>query len=471
MKRFETVFTFLQLPVDYLLLVLAGFTAYTLRYADIVENIRPVQFNLAWTRYWPLVMWVALGWIIIFALNGLYHTNPNRKLAKDLTRLFFACATGFSAITIYVFFTLQKFDSRFLVLAGWILAVIYVSLGRLAIRGLKALFHRLGVGLRKTVVIGNHSIAAQIQEALSNRPTLGYVLVGVYDSFNTETIKKLTVKIPDEIIFTNPENKDEAIRTLEFADEHHIAFKYSADLFETISSNMTITTIAGIPIVQLGRTRLSGWNAIIKRLFDFLGSLILLIVLSPVLFLISLVILIETGRPVIYKNERVGQAGYKFRTYKFRSMYQKDCVEGTNGEINCDALKQEKDLIKTNSIKTGPVYKIKNDPRVTPFGRFIRRWSLDELPQLWNVFKGDMSLIGPRPHQTREVDKYERSHKAVLTIRPGLSGLTQISGRSNLTFEEEVKLDTFYIEHWSLWSDFIILLKTPFIVLLRKGAL
>src|SRR3989344_4040523 len=196
MKRFETVFTFLQLPVDYLLLVLAGFTAYTLRYADIVENIRPVQFNLAWTRYWPLVMWVALGWIIIFALNGLYHTNPNRKLAKDLTRLFFACATGFSAITIYVFFTLQKFDSRFLVLAGWILAVIYVSLGRLAIRGLKALFHRLGVGLRKTVIIGKETIAEQIKEALAARPGLGYKLMAAFPHFNLDTRNALLANRP-----------------------------------------------------------------------------------------------------------------------------------------------------------------------------------------------------------------------------------------------------------------------------------
>ncbi len=471
MKRFETIFTFLQLPVDYLLLVLAGFTAYSLRYADIVENIRPVQFNLPWDSYWPLVLWVSLGWVVIFALNGLYHTNPNRKLGKDLTRLFFACTAGFATITVYVFFTLQKFDSRFLVLAGWALAVLYVSFGRLAIKGLKALFHRAGFGLRRTVVIGNHSIAAQINEALHTRPTLGYVLSGNYVSFNTETKNKLSKDLPDEIIFTNPDNRAEAMRTLEFADEHHITFKYSADLFETISSNMTVTTIAGIPIIQLGRTRLSGWNAIIKRLFDFFGSLFLLIILSPVLLVMSLIILIETGRPIIYKNERVGQAGKKFRTLKFRSMYQKDCVENTDGLINNIALNQEKKLIKSNSIKTGPIYKIKDDPRVTPFGRFIRRWSLDELPQLWNVLRGDMSLIGPRPHQTREVEKYEHGHKAVLTIRPGLSGLTQISGRSNLSFEEEVRLDTFYIEHWSLWSDFIILIKTPFIVFLRKGAL
>ena len=151
-------------------------------------------------------------------------------------------------------------------------------------------------------------------------------------------------------------------------------------------------------------------------------------------------------------------------------MYQKYCTGVQFGAQGIEALQKEQELIKELSTKKGPVYKIANDPRVTPFGRFIRRWSLDEFPQFFNVLFGSMSLVGPRPHQPREVDKYKKHHKIVLAIKPGITGLAQISGRSDLSFEDEVRLDTFYIENWRLLLDFIILIKTPFVVLSRKGA-
>ena len=149
-------------------------------------------------------------------------------------------------------------------------------------------------------------------------------------------------------------------------------------------------------------------------------------------------------------------------------MYKKYCV-GQQFPDHEHALEYEKKLIKERSEKTGPVYKIKNDPRVSPVGLFLRRTSIDELPQLFNVLAGQMSLVGPRPHQPREVEQYEKHHKRVLEIKPGLTGLPQISGRSDLSFEEEVKLDTYYIEQWSLKLDLIILLKTPFAVLGQRG--
>src|SRR3989339_288355 len=154
MKKLESFLAFIQLPLDYILLVSAGFTAYALRFADWMVSIKPIQFsfNLSWDKYWPLVIFASACWLVIFALNGLYHTNPNRKLLKDLRRLFFACATGFGAITVYVFFTLQKFDSRFLVLAGGILAFIFVAFGRILMRGVKTLLYLNGIGLRHTVI-------------------------------------------------------------------------------------------------------------------------------------------------------------------------------------------------------------------------------------------------------------------------------------------------------------------------------
>ena len=453
------------------MIVLAGITAYALRFTSFTKNIRPVLFNLPWEKYWPLVLLTALGWIIIFALAGLYNTGSNRKLAGDLTRVIFACSTGFAAITIYVFFTLQKFDSRFLVLAGWILAMIYVCGGRILMNGLKKLLHRVGFGLRQTVLIGKETIAEQIKDAFALRPGLGYKLMAALPHFNPEARNVLLANRPDEIIFTDPKaHGDEALEAIDFANEHHIAFKYSADLFSTISTNMAVSTIAGIPIIELRLTRLAGWNKIIKRLVDIIGSLLLIILFSPLLILISIVVALESGFPIIYRNERVGRNDDKFFTLKFRSMYKKDSTGAQFGRQGEAALRQEQELIAKQSVKYGPIYKIKDDPRVTPFGRFLRRWSLDELPQFFNVLKGEMSLVGPRPHQPREVQHYQRQHKIVLAIKPGITGLSQISGRSNLTYEEEINLDTFYIENWSLYLDLIIIFKTPFIVLTRKGS-
>jgi exopolysaccharide biosynthesis polyprenyl glycosylphosphotransferase len=471
MKKLELTLAFIQLPLDYLMIALAGITAYALRFTSFAKNIRPVLFNLPWEKYWPLMLLTAFGWIIIFALAGLYNTYPIRKLAADLTRVVFACSTGFAAIAIYVFFSLQKFDSRFLVLAGWIMAVIYVCAGRILMNGLKKLLYRAGFGLRKTVIIGKEIIAEQIKDAFVLHPGLGYKLMAAFPHFNLDARNYLLANSPDEIVFTNPKaHGDEALDAINFANEHHIAFKYSADLFSTFSANMAVSTLAGIPIIELRLTRLAGWNRIIKRSFDIIGSLILIILFSPLLILISIITVLETGFPVIYKNERVGQEEKKFFVLKFRSMHQKYSTGPQFGLQGEAALRQEQELISKQSVKPGPIYKIKNDPRVTPFGKWLRRWSLDELPQFFNVLKGEMSLVGPRPHQPREVQHYQRQHKIVLAIKPGITGLSQISGRSDLTYEEEINLDTFYIETWSLYIDLIIIIKTPFIVLTRRGS-
>ena len=349
--------------------------------------------------------------------------------------------------------------------------MLYVFAGRLIMRGIKSLLYNMGVGLRRTVIIGQESISKIIAEHLTSKPRYGYKVVGAFNHFDSVTSAKVLESLADEIIFTDHKaDEQNTLTAVDFANEHHITFKYSADLFDTISTNMAVSTIAGIPIIELRRTRLSGWGRISKRFIDIIASLVLIVLFSPLLLLISLLILIGSGGPVIYKNERVGQFGKKFFTLKFRTMHKKYCTGPQFGQAGEEALKTEAELIKTQNSKTGPVYKIKDDPRITPIGRFLRKYSLDEMPQFWNVLKGEMSLVGPRPHQPREVAGYEKHHKIVFAIKPGVTGLAQISGRSNLSFEEEIKLDAFYIEKWSMLIDFIILLKTPFVVFRKKGA-
>lgn len=470
MKRIEILLMILKVPLDAFMLFLAALSAYYLRLSEIAQAYRPVMFDISLPEYFQVITPVVIGFLIVFAFLDLYSTDSNKKLLPELLRVFFACATVLAIIALYIFFTLHLFDSRFLVAIGFFLAVIFVSLGRILVRGLRGLFYRLNIGQRRMVIIGSGDLKDEVVRALDKRRELGYKVLRTYDHFSDSAAAQIKRLAVDEILFLNPRaNEEETLSAIEFANDLHIVFKYSADLFTTYSLNMTINPLAGLPIVELKRTPLDGWGRVAKRLFDVLVSLILIIVTSPITILTSLFILIETGRPVIYKNERVGIRGKKFFTLKFRSMYQKDSTgEGYGGK---SALLKEKKLIEQKSIKEGPVYKIANDPRVTPFGSFIRRWSIDELPQFFNVLKGEMSIVGPRPHQPREVAKYERQHRKVFTLKPGITGLAQISGRSDLSFEDEVKLDVFYIERWNLLLDFIIFLKTPFILFKKRKAL
>ncbi|PIT94017.1 hypothetical protein COU00_01255, partial [Candidatus Falkowbacteria bacterium CG10_big_fil_rev_8_21_14_0_10_43_11] len=186
------------------------------------------------------------------------------------------------------------------------------------------------------------------------------------------------------------------------------------------------------------------------------------------LIIFAILIKLESRGPAIYQNERVSKDGI-FKTYKFRSMQLQHCI-GEEYRNNDEALELEAKLIVTQNTKEGPLYKIANDPRLTKVGKFIRRFSIDELPQFFNALFGTMSIVGPRPHQPREVALYQRHHKKVLAIKPGITGLAQISGRSDLNFEEEVKLDIYYLENWSLWFDVVIMLKTPIAILRKRKA-
>lgn len=475
MKKSTIVLTTISLPLDFLMLILAGISAYFLRFTKFFTSIKPVIFNLTFEKYFPLMISVAVGWIILFALSGLYNPKPNRRLMNEFSRIFFACSTGLAAITIYIFFRLDVFNSRFIVLAGWALAIIFVSLERTILRLVKSLLYRAGIGAKNIIIVGAGHTSEILSETLRTRRGFGYRIVAEFFNFDEtarlEIEKLVKNKKVDEILLTNPKGDEkEALAVIDFCEQNHLDFKYSADLFSTYLSNMSIYAIGGIPIVEMQKTRLQAWGRVAKRLMDLFCSLIFIIIAGPLMILTALAVLLESGRPIIYKNERVGADGKIFYTLKFRSMLQKFCI-GSQFKNQEEALAFEKELIARQNTKDGPVYKIKNDPRITMVGRFIRWLSLDELPQFFNVFKGDMSLVGPRPHQPREVEKYARHHRKVLNIKPGLTGLAQISGRSDLDFEDEVRLDTLYIEHWTLLMDIIILIKTPFILLKPRKAL
>lgn len=469
-NKSELFFSFLLLPLDYLMLILAGITAYYLRFSNFYVDIRPVIFDLPFANYFQALLLVALIWIIVFAIAGLYQAGGVGRLVKELARIFLACFSGLAVLSIIIFFQRELFDSRFIVLVGFFLAFVYVSLARIFIRWLKRSLFKYGIGVSNLVLIGNSQSADRLMEEFRVNKRSGFKVVKRFKDFSLETAQELLelmkIERVDEVIQSDPNlSKAETLRLFDYASENHLGFRYVADLLEIKVLRSEVLEIIGIPVVEVKRTTLDGWGRIAKRIFDIIVSGFLIILLSPILILTALIIKIDSRGPVFFSKKddgtyltRVGEGGKTFHYFKFRSM-----IPGA------DSMRY-KELADKNMRSDGPLVKIKNDPRVTKFGHFIRRFSIDELPELFLVFIGKMSLVGPRPHFPEEVAKYENHHKKTLTIKPGITGLAQISGRSDLMFEEEVKLDIYYIENWSMLLDLSILLKTPLAVLRKREA-
>lgn len=473
-RRLDLTFTALQLPLDAVALYAAATSAYSLRFSRFVTEVLPILQNVPLNEYLSAASLFILIWIILFAITGLYSTSP-RRAWNELGRIIIACGAGTMLVIATVFFRREIATSRFIVLAVFGLSILYVWVGRLFLRVLRHALMKARVGHRLFVVIGMTDAANSLVEQYRSQPVLGITIIKQFKTWNDETrraILKLHDREPlDGILLAEPNlEKERALDLIAFAEDEHLTFTYLADLFAATFTNIKVSTETGVPVIEVNRTPLDGWGRIAKRAFDIIISLLLLLLLSPVILLACLMLILEDGLPVIFQNIRVGERGARFKLYKLRTMWRKYSIGPQFDGSAKQNLALEQKLIKEKSIKQGPVYKIAEDPRVTPIGNFLRRWSIDELTQFWNVLKGDMSLVGPRPHQPREVEKYLSHQRRVLAIRPGITGIAQISGRSDLTFEEEVGLDTWYIENWSPALDFYILLKTPFAVLYRKGA-
>lgn len=473
MKKDSSTFSFFLLPLDWALLIAAAVTSYRLRFEALTE-LRPAVSLIPFSEYLISAAVVFAAWLVIFALVGLYTIRRPRRVLEEAVKVFTATTFGTMGVIIYIFFRGEFFASRFVLLATWLIAFLYVVLGRLALRVIQHLLLKRGIGARNVIIVGGEdSTTSAIIEEFARNLDQGYRVVKRIHHWNEEAAKEieelLSIKTVHEIFVTDPGASRNITRAaITFAEDHHLAFRYAADTVAA-HADLTSTTVAGIPVIEVKRTRLEGWGRLYKRFMDILGSLFLIVLTSPVMLIVALAVVLESRGPAIFRNERVGRHGEKFDVLKFRSMYSHHSV-GKQFPDQKAALAYEQKLIQERGIKQGPVYKIKDDPRITKVGRFIRRFSIDELPQLFNVLMGNMSLVGPRPHQPREVAKYQRRHRRVLNVRPGITGLAQVSGRSDLEFEEEMRLDIFYIENWTPLMDMSIILKTPFAVLSKKGA-
>lgn len=460
MKRSELIFTALLVPLDFFMVLVSAILAYWIRFHPRIQAIRPIIFKLPFQEFIIFVLAIIPFWLLIFAIASFYNLKRRKRFIDEFSRAFIAISASMSGVIIFAFFLRELFESRFIILAAWFFSIILVTLGRFSIDSVQKWLYKYGYGVHRLVIIGDTLESRRLEHAIKTNPKMGYVMVGKITGLNGEAwdeLEKINQKPGlDEIMQCDPSlAKEKVLGLIDFCQERKLDFMYAPDLFGCEATNIDVRALAGVPIVELRRTPLEGWGRIIKRTVDIIGALLGLIVLSPLFLIIALLIKLDSEGPIFVHLKRVGYTG-EFGLLKFRSMVK-------------DAHTLKKKLLKLSERK-GPLFKMKFDPRITRIGRWLRKTRIDELPQLFNVLVGQMSLVGPRPHEPEEVAQYKKHHKKVLAINPGMTGMAQVSGAAELDFEEEVKLDTYYIENWSLKLDFTVLLRTLGVVLTGRGA-
>ncbi len=460
MKRSLLLFGILRLMLDFGMTAWAFIIAWAIRsHTDLIPGLQLMIGEIPpLDEYMKFVLGVSTAFIGIAAVYGMYSFRNTYKFRQEFVRVLVTGAIWILLIMSFFFITRQFFFSRLVLIYGWILSLFLIIVGRLIVRLLQKLLVRFHIGISRLLLLGDGGV----QKSLENRFSHNLFYTVLHPTSSIGTIRELeaycATEKPDEILQIGDLKKEamSADEILQFCRTHHIRYRFVPNLLDVQRTNVEVTEEEEILIIELKATPLEGWGRIIKRLFDVTAALLGILVLFPFLFVVGLLVKTTSKGPVFFRQQRVGYHGRPFGLYKFRSMVQ-----------DAEELKLK---MLSQSQRKGPLFKIKDDPRITPLGKFLRAWSLDELPQLINVLKGDMSLVGPRPHLPNEVAQYAQHQKMLLTIKPGITGMAQVNGRSGLDFEDEVRFDLYYIENWSLWLDITILFKTAKVVFLRDNA-
>jgi exopolysaccharide biosynthesis polyprenyl glycosylphosphotransferase len=408
------------------------------------------------TTYLPIAL--AVG-IALFAAQDLYDRAAARRNPGALLGAVMLWA-GLLIIGSVVY-PESGFGLGGVLLAALLALLVSGALRFLYEQGVEWIYRR-GSFRIPTLVIGEREDRERLIRTLDGSPG-AYSLVGEFDlSDGRVDLPRLRERLDDtevrNVILIGAERlaDEEFLDLLRSVRLRKIKLQVVPGAITLLKSKPVLSEYTGVPLFEVGYPRLDNTQQSLKRLLDVMGSLLGLILLSPLLLAVSLAVKLTSSGPVLFRQKRVGADEKVFICYMFRSMYE-------------DAEARQEELEALNEVD-GAVFKIKNDPRITPIGHFIRRWSIDELPQLINVLKGEMSLVGPRPLPLRDFERMSEMHKRRLAAIPGMSGYWQISGRSNLSFDDMVRLDLYYIENWSLSFDIKIILKTLGAVLRREGA-
>jgi len=468
--RRDWILTAVQIVADALTIGVAFYLSWTIRYvAEIGPEIEETNY-VPFAVFAPLLLGLIPATWLTFAVSGLYRQRRGTEWFDDIAAVF--KSTSLTTMALFAGVSLLRYPatSRLTFILAWLLGFTLVVAGRALVQLMATLLHRRGIGVERVLVVGGNNLGRIIMQSLAARAHLGYQVVGFVDDDRASDFGRFrhlgglddVERIADDeridhVIVALPSASHAAIlRIVDHCRQGQVSFRLVPDLYEMSLNRVDVDTVSGIPLIGLKDVSIVGWNALTKRAIDVIVSALALLVLSPLLAIVGLLIRLESSGPVLYRHTRIGKNRQPFTMYKFRSMKQ-------------DADRQRTALL-TEVDGDRRLFKDRQDPRRTRVGTFIRRWSIDELPQFWNVLIGDMSVVGPRPQIPPEVASYEDWHYKRLAVSPGLTGLWQVSGRSELTFDEMVIYDIYYIENWSLGLDFRILLRTVPAVLQGRGA-
>jgi exopolysaccharide biosynthesis polyprenyl glycosylphosphotransferase len=460
---------------DALMINLGFLGAYYIRF----ELLHGVTFTSGYIdiprqQFVPLQAAITVGLLLAFVVRGLYAVRITGTWFKQVTIIIAATSTAFAVFAAYEFI-LERTDlavvqTRLLVALSWGTTIVAVSLARLLVGALVGQFYRRGVGLTNLLVVGSGRIGKVMMQHVAASPHLGYRMVGFIHDLDGPvadfgrfkalgTLPELDEVIRthrvDETIVALPANQHQQILRAKYICERAGAtFKLVPDLYELSLSRIDVDAIQEVPLLGVRRPVSMGWQRAAKRLIDVAVAGTVLILGLPIWLLVALAIKLDSPGPVLFSQERIGYRSQPFPFLKFRSMH----------------IDAEQRLARLRDTHDDRIFKSKQDPRRTRVGRLIRPTSIDEIPQLINVLRGEMSLVGPRPLPPYESTNYSDWERRRFDATPGMTGLWQVRGRSDITFDEMVLMDLYYVENWSLRLDLQIMLRTIPAVLMRRGA-
>lgn len=470
------VYNFFLIIGDFLALLTAFVIAYILR---VTVSDRQISQQVTAVDYFQSFIAILPFFIVIFALLGLYGNRIHERRFNELGKLLVGTFIGILFVISYSYIqNVAIFPARLVVLYGFLLAFFFVLLFRTIARGIRRQLFNFGLGINNVLVIGDTKLAHVLMQSMANTSTTGYNVLGLvgrgrvgrptndyehYKTFSDAVIAvgNQTHTIIQTELYADGEKNDEI---LTYAQNNHIAYRFVPGNTELFTGNIDAEVFHGVPVIAVHQTALIGWGRVVKRLFDIVASSVALVLASPILLITALLVkAMSGGGSILFSQERLSRFNTRVRIYKFRSQYAK--YDGTTPE-EAFAMMGKPEL--------GALYRkngdqLDDDPRVTPIGKFIRKYSIDELPQLINVLRGDISLVGPRALVPYELDAYAQKN-LILSVKSGLTGLAQVSGRSNITFEERRALDLYYVQNWSFWGDIVILIRTVWIVIRHTGS-
>ncbi|MFC2015317.1 undecaprenyl-phosphate glucose phosphotransferase [Chloroflexota bacterium] len=473
-EHYRRLLSYAVVVLDIVLINLAFAVAYWLRYDRQWFAAVDEAYFVSYASFIPISITLTILLLGIYKLSGLYNQPRGGSWFDEVYHLVTGTATGIILMVfVIVFFFRPLFFSRLVFLYAGILITVLLAAVRLTKRMVHNYLRKRGLGVDRLLIVGAGEVGRAVMRNIVAQPSLGYQVVGFVDDdpekggMNLGRFEGLgsTANIPglvkemsiDEVIITLPwMYHRKIVSIIAQCERENVAVRIVPDIFQMTLSHLDTEDLGGIPMIGVKEISIGRSQMIIKRVMDVVVSLVALILLTPFFLLIALIVRLDSSGAVVFRQIRVGKDQRLFACYKFRSMRE-------------GAEEEKEELLDKNEVE-GPVFKMRDDPRITPVGRFLRRSSLDELPQLLNVLMGHMSLVGPRPAIPAEVQRYQPWHKRRLEVAPGITGLWQVSGRSQLTFDEMVMLDLYYIENWSPLLDLQILLRTLPQVFLGEGA-